>query len=138
MTRKCLNRVFITCIALTLFMCSAPQPTEPVKSGSTHDELVQFFNEWREFESPEMIDGVPDYSAAAMAQQYADLPSWKARLNGFDTTGWSIKDQIDWYLIWAEMNGLDFEHRVKKPWFRDPAFYVWFYPYPTDVPEREG
>ena len=36
------------------------------------------------------------------------------------------------------MNGLDFAHRVKKPWSRSPAFYVWFYPSPTDVPEREG
>src|SRR5262249_47185825 len=40
--------------------------------------------------------------------------------------------------IWAEMNGLDFDHRVLRPWARDPAFYVWFYPSPSDVPKREG
>ncbi len=128
----------IACTALLLITCTRQPKNEKTKSGSTYEELVQFFNDWREFESPEMIDGVPDYSEAAMKKQYADLPGWKERLAAFDTTGWSIKNQIDWYLIWAEMNGLDFEHRVKQPWKRDPAFYVWFYPYPTDVPEREG
>lgn len=137
MTSRNLNSVALILFSLLLSMCGSPQPTT-IKSGSTYEELVQFFKDWREFESPEMIDGVPDYSAATMKRQYADLATWKQRLNGFDTTGWSIKDQIDWYLIWAEMNGLDFEHRVKQPWSKDPAFYVWFYPNPTDVPEREG
>lgn len=136
-------RVIFPCayffLILILIGCSSPQaPVEVVKSGSTYNELVQFFNEWREFVSPEMIDGVPDYSITAMNRQQADLVAWKNKLNAFDTTGWPITHQIDWYLIWAEMNGLDFEHRVKQPWFRDPAFYVWFYPYATDVPEREG
>ncbi len=119
-------------------MCSHPQQEEKIITGKTYDELVKFFSEWRTFESPEMIDGVPDYSATAMQRQQAELKNWQQRLNAFDTTGWPVRHQVDWYLIWAEMNGLDFEHRVKQPWFRDPAFYVWFYPYPTDVPEREG
>ena len=127
--------IFLGCIAT---MCSRPEPEKKIVSGKTYDELVVFFSEWRDFESPELIDGVPDYSAAAMNKQQADLKVWQQRLNAFDTTGWPVKHQVDWYLIWAEMNGLDFEHRVKQPWFRDPAFYVWFYPSPTDVPEREG
>lgn len=138
MNSKNLKLLTVIGTAWLLSMCSSPPASDPIKSGSTYEELVQFFNDWREFESPEMIEGVPDYSVNAMKKQHADLSIWKNRLNGFDTTGWPIKHQIDWYLIWAEMNGLDFEHRVKQPWFRDPAFYVWFYPYPTDVPEREG
>lgn len=138
MKSKNLSLLSIVCVAFVFSMCDTPQPTEKIEYGTTYEELVQFFNDWREFESPEMIEGVPDYSDAAMKKQHADLNTWKERLDGFDTTGWPIKNQIDWYLIWAEMNGLDFEHRVKQPWKRDPAFYVWFYPYPTDVPEREG
>ncbi len=107
-------------------------------SASTHTELVNFFFDWREFHNPEMKEGVPDYSKSAMDLQYAELATWQAKLDAFDTAGWSIEEQIDWYLVWAEMNGLDFAHRVKQPWFRDPAFYVWFYPGKTDVPEREG
>jgi len=108
------------------------------KSQTKHTELVEFFFDWREFHSPNMINGVPDYSKKSMELRHQQLSEWQKKLSEFDTTGWTIQQQVDWYLVWAEMNGLDFAHRVKRPWERDPAFYVWFYSYPTDVPEREG
>ncbi len=111
---------------------------QPISSLTTHEELVDFFFAWREFQAPKMINGVPDYTKEAMERQHRELADWQSRLAAFDKSGWSIAHQIDWYLVWAEMNGLDFAHRVKKPWSRSPAFYVWFYPSPTDVPEREG
>ena len=120
-----------------LLSCSKPE-TVPAKSYKSYDELVTLFKEWREFVKPKMTEGVPDYSKEAMAKQHAELPKWQKRLNSFDTTGWAIPQQVDWYLIYAEMNGLDFEHRVVRPWERDPAFYTWFFGSPSDVPEREG
>jgi uncharacterized protein (DUF885 family) len=134
--KRILNSTLVL-IVIILVQCSSPSARETT-SGKTYEELVQLFEDWREFHSPEMIDGVPDYSAEAMKRQHAELANWQKRLDAFDTSGWSIKNQVDWYLVWAEMNGLDFEHRVQQSWSRDPAFYVWFYPYPTDVPEREG
>ncbi len=124
--------------ALFLFsMCSAP-PKEKATSPATYDELVSFFKEWRKFAAPEMKDGVPDYSVEAMKKQHTELSNWQQSLNNFDTTKWPIKHQVDWYLVWAEMNGLDFEHRVQQPWVKDPGFYIWFYPSLSDVPEREA
>jgi len=114
------------------------QSLKPFTQASDYQELVDLFIDWREFRAPVMIDGVPDYTAQAMQSQQKKLTDWQNHLAALDTTGWPIKHQVDWYLVWAEMNGLDFAHRVKKPWSRDPAFYVWFYPFPTDVPEREG
>lgn len=106
--------------------------------ANSHSQLVEFFKEWREFVRPQTVNSVPDYSKAAMVKQQTQLAIWQQRLAAFKKSGWTIEHQIDWYIIWAEMNGLDFEHRVKKPWERDPAFYIWFYPDPTDVPEREA
>ena len=120
-----------------LASCTAPTSTEAPKAR-TYEELVTLFTEWREFQHPELINGVPDYSPEAMKKQHAALKSWQARLAAFDTTGWPVKHQVDMYLVWAEMNGLDFDHRVVRPWEKDPAFYVWFYLHPSDVPEREG
>lgn len=134
-----LSRILIAALIVgTLSNCAEPPKQEPILSGSTYEELVTFFKDWREFESPEFKIGVPDYSKGAMEKQFSDLRTWQQRLNGFDTASWSIQEQIDWYLILAEMNGLEFRHRVTHPWSSDPAFYVWFYPYPTDVPSREG
>lgn len=127
----------LSLIALLFLGCSAPT-TEQGPAPTTYEELVTLFGEWREFQHPAMADGVPDYSVASMKKQHEELKSWQRRLNSFDTTGWSVKQQVDWYLVWAEMNGLDFDHRVVRPWEKDPAFYVWFYLYPSDVPEREG
>lgn len=106
--------------------------------SSSYSDLVNFFMDWRKFQVPNMVAGIPDYSASAMVDQHQALSLWQQKLMSFDTTGWPIKHQIDWYLVFAEMNGLDFDHRVIQPWAKDPAFYVWFYPSPSDVPEREG
>ena len=119
------------------FACRAPQ-AEPTETLNTYDQLVTFFTGWRAFQQPPVNNGVPDYSITSMRTQQEQLTRWQQRLQQFDTTGWPVKHQIDWYLVRAEMNGLDFDHRVLQPWVRDPAFYVWFYPDPSDVPRREG
>ena len=41
-------------------------------------------------------------------------------------------------VVWAEMNGFDFNYRVLKPWERDPAFYKTIWTYKSDVPAHEG
>ncbi|WP_423927223.1 DUF885 family protein [Candidatus Palauibacter sp.] len=118
----------------------ATDPVDPVDvSGSgTHEDLVHLFEAWREFERPGFADGVPDYSAAAMARQQAELPEWQTRLRMLAVEDWSVEGQIDWHLVRAEMNGLDFDHRVRCPWARDPAFYAMIFAAESDVPAHEG
>ena len=123
--------IFCCLLSMTATILAQTPPDYP-------QQLADFFSEWRAFQAPAVHDGVPDYTAAAMQRQHDELADWQRRLAAIDTSGWAIAHQIDYILIWAEMNGLDFAHRVKKPWSRDPAFYVWFYPGLTDVPEREG
>jgi hypothetical protein len=100
--------------------------------------LVAFFQAWREFQHPVMVQGAPDYSAEAMAAQHRSLANYQARLAAFDTTGWSVTEQIDVHIIRAEMNGLDFDHRVTRPWARNPAFYMMMFAEQSDVPAHEG
>jgi hypothetical protein len=103
-----------------------------------YDELVALFHDWRTFEQPRMVAGVPDYSVAAMSAQHASLAAYQRRLAAIDTSGWSIAQQVDYHIVRAEMNGLDFNHRVLRPWARNPAFYVSFFPSRSDQPAREG
>ena len=49
-----------------------------------------------------------------------------------------MPQQVDWHLVRAEMNGLDFDHRVRRPWASNPAFYVTVFPSRSDQPAREG
>lgn len=109
-----------------------------VAAQSGYDDLVTLFHEWRDFERPAFAGGVPDYTPEAMARQQRELRTWKERLWAFDVEEWPVEEQIDWHLVRAEMNGLDFDHKIRRPWARDPAFYVMMYPAQSDVPAHEG
>lgn len=128
-----------TACLTALTACTAPPATPAVGAGAkTHQELESFFKDWRAFQAPKTTDGVPDYTTSAMRAQRSEVPQWKARLAGFDTTGWSIAQQVDYHIVRAEINGLDFDHRVLQPWVNNPAFYVSVYGDESDQPAREG
>jgi len=105
---------------------------------ASYDDLLRLFHDWRAFQRPAVVDGVPDYTAAAMEKQRRALPEWKARLAAIDTAGWTIPQRVDWELVRAEMNGLDFDHRVLKPWSRNPCFYTTIVAEESDTPAKEG
>ena len=112
--------------------------TANAESGSTHDELLVLFEDWRAFESPPLLDGAPDYTAEQFAARDAEFQALRARLQSFDIDDWPIPQQVDWHLVRAEMNGYDFNRRVLQPWARDPAFYNTTWTYRSDVPAHEG
>ena len=103
-----------------------------------YEALVELFREWRTFERPPLRDGAPDYTAATFERRHAELAALRARLRGIDPASWPIARQVDYRLVLAEMNGLDFYIRVLKPWTRDPAFYKSLYTEQSDTPAHEG
>ena len=103
-----------------------------------YDALVTFFRAWRVFQKAPMKGGAPDYSPAAMAAQQRALVTMQARLAAIDTTGWTIPQRVDWSIVQAEMRGMEFDHRVRKPWATNPAFYVTVFGDQSDQPAREG
>jgi hypothetical protein len=132
-----MKNVFALLLPILVLSCNKPTETQaPVHK--TYAELETLFKEWRDFQRPLFNDGVPDYSLAAMKKQQDELGAWQKRLQQFDTTGWLIHQQVDWYILKAEMNGLDFDHRVMRPWERDPAFYKTLWLERSDVPAHEG
>jgi hypothetical protein len=125
-------------IAVLAVVCAVGcSGTVPAKSTS-YDDLVALFKEWRAFQPAPLKDGVPDYGSAAMAAQQRELAGYQRRLAAIDGTAWPIPRQVDYHVVRAEMNGLDFDHRVLKPWANDPAFYVTCFGDESDQPAREG
>jgi Bacterial protein of unknown function (DUF885) len=116
----------------------AARQTGLSRPSNSYDDLVQLFKEWREFVKPKIVDGVPDYSAAAVKAQREKLPSYEKRLAAIDTSGWPAARRIDYELVRAEMNGFEFDHRVLRPWSRMPSFYMSVTESEHDVPLREG
>ncbi len=137
-TRDRLRRpaALLTRVALALALVLVAMPS--VATEATYDDLVRLFEEWRAFERPGTRDGAPDYTAENMARKAAELPAWQERLAAIDPSGWPVEQQVDHRLVWAEMNGLDFDLRVRKPWARDPAYYTSIWTAQSDTPAHEG
>ncbi|MCZ6918342.1 MAG: DUF885 family protein [Gemmatimonadetes bacterium] len=131
-------RVTWICPTITLLLATACSNPTDHPASSSYDDLVALFHEWREFERPTFLDGVPDYSPAAMAAQHRELADYQGRLGAFDTSAWTVEQQIDHHLVRAETNGLDFDHRVRRPWARNPSFYTMIFTSRSDVPAHEG
>lgn len=111
---------------LLIMDCGISEKTDvkSVSNPNTYGDLLELFLEFREFQAPEISDGVPNYSAAAMHKQWNGLKEFQNRLAAMDTKDWPIAQQVDYHIVRAEMNGLEFYHRVLRPWSRDPCFYL--------------
>ena len=101
-------------------------------------ELESLFKEWRAFEIPPQIEGVPDYSKETFDQRLAAYQNLRSKLETLPKEPWTVQEQVDWHLLWAEMNGYMFNYKILKPWQRDPAFYKSIWTYKSDVPAHEG
>ena len=113
----------------------APAAAPPSR---TYAQLLALFTEWRAFEEAPRVAGVPDYSPATNARRLAGLRRLQQKLRAIDTTGWRVPEQVDWHLVRAEMNGMQYHLTVLTPWSRDPAYYVWLRTEQSDTPAEEG
>ncbi len=122
--------------------CGQEKTEEPTPVSASvsnnYEDLVTLFKEWRKFETPPLRNGAPDYTAETFEKRWPEFKKLQARLNAIDASNWPVEQQVDWHIAWAEMNGYDFNHRILKPWVRDPAFYKSLWTYRSDVPAHEG
>lgn len=105
---------------------------------NNYTTLVDLFEEWRTFENPPKLNGVPNYTKESFNKRHQNFNNLQIRLNQIKIDEWPIHEQIDWHVVRAEMNGYDFNYRVLKPWERDPAYYQTIWMHESDVPAHEG
>jgi hypothetical protein len=134
MDSRCIAGVLL----IILLLASPGAWAQQQNKQQTYDDLLILFEDWRKFETPPLLDGAPDYTAATTSQRFQELKSYRSRLMSFDVSAWPVGQQVDWHLVRAEMNGMDFNIRVLKPWVRDPAFYTSVWTAQSDTPAHEG
>ena len=126
-----MKNFFLALIALTSTHSLSSQDT-------SRDSLENIFIEWRSFEKPPKYRGAPDYRKKTFDSRMIEFEQLRKRLNEIDKASLDTESQVDWTLIWAEMNGFEFNYNILKPWERDPAFYKSLWMNRSDVPAHEG
>ncbi len=127
------RRLFLA--ALFVPTIASAQSTPPSRA---YAQLTALFTEWRAFEEPPRVGDIPDYIPATNARRLAALKGLQRRLQAIDTTGWRVPEQVDWHLVRAEMNGMQYHLSVLKPFARDPAYYASIRAEQSDTPAEEG
>jgi len=130
--RATLRSRWILCLGALLV---SPQV---LAAQGSYSGLISLFDEWRAFERPSLRDGAPDYTAAAVKRRGEELKRYQVRLAAIDPAAWPIEQKIDYDLVRAQMNGMEFDLRWLRPWERDPAFYQSVRTEQSDTPEHEG
>lgn len=137
-----LKTLFLLTFCICLSACQSNKKEAPPETvnytTNAYSDLVALFKEWRAFEAPPLHEGAPDYRAATFEKRWPQFTELQKNLKSIDTAGWPVERRIDWMIVWAEMNGFDFNHRVLQPWTRDPAYYKTVWTYKSDVPAHEG
>ena len=86
----------------------------------TLDEQVGQLQSWPRSGGAALSENLKPEAIERRAEQLAEL---RQQLEALDPSSWSVAGKIDYLVVWAQINGVEFEHRVTRPWERDPIFY---------------
>jgi hypothetical protein len=113
------QRIFVLASLVALW-----SPEGLAQGAGSYQQLVRLNEEFVMLRQPTTVEGLPDYSASAVAAQKQALEGLGTRLQALDSAGWPISQRVDYQLVRASLAGMDFDHRVVRPWARDPGLYV--------------
>ena len=65
-----------------------------------YDSLVSLFYDWREFESPPLLNGAPNYTKKSFQKRQVKFKELRARLKKIDISGWDKSQSIDFKIAW--------------------------------------
>ena len=135
--KRVTKRIILSVTILLLFVATININAQQTKPDS-YQNLLQLCKELKLLERTSLPNTVPDYRSQTIFKTQQTLLQYQGRLSRIDTTGWPINQQVDYVLLRAEMNALDFNCRILKPWVRDPAFYAIVFNEQSDTPDHEG
>jgi len=131
-------RLLASAAAMAAMITSPASAGQNLDAAGRYEELLALFADWRAFEQPPMRAGAPDYTAESFARRHQELATYQQRLAAIRPGQWPIDQQVDYEVLRAEMNGMDFDIRILQPWARDPAYYHTVWIAQSDTPAHEG
>lgn len=112
-------RVWGCALGVLLFAATAAG-----QQGWSRGDLVEIFDAARALSRPKIVDGMPDYSAAAVEEQKAELDRLRTQFDSLDPADGSPCDKVDYLLVRSELDKLEYGIYVYRAPSRSPNFYL--------------
>ena len=109
------RRLWVGLSSVLLLVAVAPLIAQQ-QHGEGYEALVALNNEIRADAVPSVVDGVPDYRPAAIAVRQQKIGEFRRRLAAISPSGWTVSEKVDYLLVQARLNALEFLFRVQHPW----------------------
>ena len=112
-------------LAAVLLLGAVITDSAVAKTGqASREDLSRIFLAAQDLRQPVIVDGIPDFSPAAVESQKADLGKLRVRFDGLDPSDWTRAEQVDYLIVRSELDMLDYGFRVYRATSRNPAFYL--------------
>jgi uncharacterized protein (DUF885 family) len=122
--RRDLRRKFLVwCMAMLAGVAPA-QLSGALPENASRADLTEIFLAVRDLREPQLVDGIPDYSASAVDIQKAMLVELRSRFDALDPSAWPVPDQVDYLIVRSELDMLDYGLNVYRATSRSPNFYL--------------
>jgi hypothetical protein len=119
-----MNRRFWVVLSSVLLLVAVAPMIAQQEHAEGYEVLVTLNDEIRADAIPPVAEGVPDYRPAAIAVRQQKIAEFRRRLAAILPSGWTVSEKVDYLLVQARLNALEFMFRVQHPWSSDPGLYV--------------
>ncbi len=87
-----------------------------------YQQLTAIYRELSESQSPARWP--QGFGPEEAEESRRRLRDWKERFARIEPHKWSRAQKVDYLLVRAKLDDLEFRHRVSRPWARDPGFHL--------------
>lgn len=123
----------ILCWLLTISCTPKTASVEILKTNTNYLELIALFKVFRKLQEVPSEKRILYYTSDAIARRWEKLRDYQHQLQTFNVSEWTVSKKVNYHLVRAEMNGMEFNHRVLRPWSRNPNFYLNRIPLPEEA-----
>ena len=108
---------------------ATPSSSQTTQVSSVWDRIAAIDQQLALLERPILEDSVPKLAAEDLERRHQQIRKLSRDLRALHPAAATeeIAVRVDYLIVWSRINALLFEHRVTRPWSKDPIFHLGFF-----------